>query len=37
MSAERARKVVFVSANLKLQAGDYPKRPYIYCDPESVV
>lgn len=36
MTAERARKKVFVRANLRLQNKDYKKRAFIAWDPDSV-
>ena len=37
MGADKAKKLVFVRANLKLLANDYTKRPFIACDPDSSV
>lgn len=36
MSTERARKQVFVRANLRLQHKDYKKPAFIAWDPDSV-
>ena len=35
MSTERARKQVFVRANLRLQLKDYEKREFIAWDPDA--
>ena len=36
LGADKAKKLVFVRANLKLLANDYTKRPFIAWDPDSV-
>ena len=36
LGADKANKLVFVRANLKLLANDYTKRPFIAWDPDSV-
>ena len=36
LGADKAKKLVFVRANLKLLANDYTKRPFIAWDPGSV-
>ncbi|CAN0288814.1 unnamed protein product, partial [Ascophyllum nodosum] len=36
LGADKAKKLVFVRANLKLVANDYTKRPFIAWDPDSV-
>ena len=36
LTSDKAKKLVFVRANLKLEAKDYDPRPFIAWDPESV-
>ena len=36
LGADKANKLVFVRAKLKLLANDYTKRPFIAWDPDSV-